>query len=1235
METKVLIVEDDLIVAEDLKGLLCGQGYLVPHIACSGPEALQIMGQELPDLAFLDITLSGNMTGVDVAGKLNELGVPFIFLTAHTDKKTLQEAINTKPYGYLVKPFSAHEIKPTAELAIYRHKAEVLEKKLAEREKQLYHIKLGGLESTIDFLNKELSTEEKQKRLQLAATNSVLNHSTWSERMRHVAAAIKEYINWEILILSFHMNEAAQDIGFAYQVDEHGQIQTTDFDKPGQNTGSKQERLQQVLPEFSRDFIQQPTIYDQQSLTDFMTVFPQHGGQLNGFQSGLFLPVQLENIGKGWIFLALKSTHGYLHNDLDLLVRLVPSLSIAMVKAYAQEALVQREKEKSILLKISNQLSLVNDRKELWALVSKTLKEIINFDVGVVATLERDGKAFRILLSTAPRDMNNNPEYKALGAKTELLAGSPFEYIFKKEGVFEFHLEELELLHPNYLGVKMMREYGLLHTVGIKLCKGDDFIGQAYFHFNNKQDIDSSKFGLLKSIGELLSIVVANIMVNEQIQEKEQEKSLQVEVVNAITSTKNKTKAFLNLANVINKVIPFHTFSIAFPFDIDCLTGFKKNKQGTLVEWHNVQEILAYANIDLLAYQNMLNEIAASGYFSKAHICIGKEHEALCRNFKISALHHECIGARSALYLPFLFHGQNISVHIYLNSQEAYGFTEKDLKLLQVIVSPLSLALENLFAFEDIEQREREKSILLNLSNAINNIKDKQKLWVEIVNQLQPVFGFERDFTFVYLITPDREHYRFFLLNKSALDDKSLAFGNLFLQEFPIKGAPYEEVMKRSVWMFAIENMMDKYPHFKGFKQGLDSGQRQTAIIRLEHGGEVIGSLHLNAKSVDCFNDGHIPLLEAIGKQISIAIANILANDKIERQLKEITGLKKQLEAENEYLQEEVVTAYNFDEIIGISDQMQQVYNSVSLVAGTDSTVLLLGETGTGKELIARAIHNTSKRKNKLLVKVNCATLPANLIESELFGHERGSFTGATERRIGKFELANNGTLFLDEIGELPIELQAKLLRALQEKEIERIGGKAPIKCDVRIIAATNRNLEDEVKKHKFRNDLFFRLNIFPINLPPLRERKEDIPLLAKHFLQKFATKMQKKINSIDADTLNAMMLYHWPGNIRELENVVERAVIITKTKSLRILLSEYGQKDAEKDSTRKQNQIFQVKSYKDAERELILKTLEVCNGKIRGEGGAAELLKIKPTTLESKMKKLGLVRKMKVDIEG
>lgn len=311
---------------------------------------------------------------------------------------------------------------------------------------------------------------------------------------------------------------------------------------------------------------------------------------------------------------------------------------------------------------------------------------------------------------------------------------------------------------------------------------------------------------------------------------------------------------------------------------------------------------------------------------------------------------------------------------------------------------------------------------------------------------------------------------------------------------------------------------------------------------------------------------------------------------------------------------------YNFEEIIGQSKPLKAMFEHIVLVSRTDTTVLLLGETGTGKELIARAIHNLSPRKTKPLVKLNCAALPAQLIESELFGHEKGAYTGATDKRIGKFEIANGGTLFLDEIGELPLESQVKLLRVLQEREVERLGSNKVIKIDVRIIAATNRDLEQEVAAGRFRSDLYFRLNVFPIDVPPLRERKEDIPLLAYHFLQKMEKKLGKEIRGISNKVLQQLTAYDWPGNIRELEHVIERNAILCKGDTLKELYLSRSQQVKPTAAT-----TFTLQTWEEHEKEYILFVLAKCNGRVSGAKGAARILNIPPTTLESRMKKLGI----------
>lgn len=329
------------------------------------------------------------------------------------------------------------------------------------------------------------------------------------------------------------------------------------------------------------------------------------------------------------------------------------------------------------------------------------------------------------------------------------------------------------------------------------------------------------------------------------------------------------------------------------------------------------------------------------------------------------------------------------------------------------------------------------------------------------------------------------------------------------------------------------------------------------------------------------------------------------------------------LKAQNQYLQDEIKLTYNFEEIVSKSTNFQKTLKQIEQVASTDATVLILGESGTGKELIARAVHHISNRSKKPLVKVNCATLPSNLIESELFGHEKGAFTGAMERKIGRFELADGGTIFLDEIGELPVELQAKLLRVLQEGEFERLGNPKTMKVNVRVIAATNRNLQQAIEKKEFREDLFYRLNVFPVTCPPLRSRKEDIPLLVKHFCQKHEGKVGKKITNIPTHVMDALMEYDWPGNIRELENIIERAMILSRSSSL-----EYGDWiPTEKLNGPDNGKPFPSAKLDEVEKNHIIETLKKTGWKVSGEKGAAKILGLNATTLEARMKKLGIKR--------
>lgn len=350
--------------------------------------------------------------------------------------------------------------------------------------------------------------------------------------------------------------------------------------------------------------------------------------------------------------------------------------------------------------------------------------------------------------------------------------------------------------------------------------------------------------------------------------------------------------------------------------------------------------------------------------------------------------------------------------------------------------------------------------------------------------------------------------------------------------------------------------------------------------------------------------------------------ALVQTNKELESALDEVNKLRKKLESENIYLKEEIKTEHNFEEIVGSSKVLEDMLENVDKVAKTDATVLIRGETGTGKELVARAIHNLSKRSGRPLVKVNCPAIPAGLIESELFGHEKGAFTGALTKKIGKFELADGGTIMLDELGDLPLESQAKLLRVLQEKEFERVGGTQAIKVDVRVIAATNRDLEEAVNEGAFRADLFYRMNVFPIDIPGLRERTEDIEALALHFMNKFSNKLGKNLTKIGSETLKKLKSYSWPGNIRELENIIERATILSTGNILHItdnLLDSHKKIDVSGNTSPK---------LEDIEREHIINILKTTSWQVHGDRGAAKILGMNPSTLRTRMAKLGIKKK-------
>ena len=504
----------------------------------------------------------------------------------------------------------------------------------------------------------------------------------------------------------------------------------------------------------------------------------------------------------------------------------------------------------------------------------------------------------------------------------------------------------------------------------------------------------------------------------------------------------------------------------------------------------------------------------------------------------------------------------------------------------------------------DFTDRKRaEEAVMLQLSGALLANMDARKLLEAISASMRDVVPHDAATLGLYEEATDT-----LLVQFLGAEEGETRRGDLRLQ---IDGSPAGEAFRKGE-PIVVERMEGSSFSKEGLVHLTSLGLRSGCWVPLIHRGEAIGTLMVASRQEGAFGARDAEMLAEVGSHVATAVSNAMA-------FKKIAELRDKLSQEKQYLEEEINLDNRFEDIVGESAGLRQVLKQIETVAPTDATVLIQGETGTGKELLARAIHRLSPRSERTFIKLNCAAIPAGLLESELFGHEKGAFTGAIARKMGRLELAHEGTLFLDEIGEMPLDLQPKLLRALQEREIERLGGSRPITVNVRLIAATNRDLAKMVAEKEFRSDLFYRLKVFPIFAPPLRERAGDIPVLVRHFVASHSRRMGKTITSIPDDAMRALTRWSWPGNIRELENLLERAVILTRGPVLYVPLAELQVPEEAED--------LEGATLHEAEREHILRVLREAKGQIGGEDGAAARLGLKRTTLNSKMKKLGIER--------
>ncbi|PYX08465.1 MAG: Fis family transcriptional regulator [Acidobacteria bacterium] len=559
-------------------------------------------------------------------------------------------------------------------------------------------------------------------------------------------------------------------------------------------------------------------------------------------------------------------------------------------------------------------------------------------------------------------------------------------------------------------------------------------------------------------------------------------------------------------------------------------------------------------------------------------------------------------GFESLCMVP-LFTSKEVIGTLAVGSRSENAFAAKDIDLLKQVAAQVSLALANSLAHKRLQEKKERLQMMMDLNTILVTDRDCPKLFSAIASFMRRMIPHEYASVAVY-----DESAR--SLSLYPLDSPLTSGSPSLATPLPVtESLAARALLEREIKIFNRDDLAGVQSHVVGhlLEQGIQS---LCCVPLITRKGEV-GTLNLASKQSDAFKPRDLDILQQVAAQVAIALENA-------RAYHEIAELTRKLAKEKLYLEDEIRTELHFEEIVGESAPLKRVLSQAKTVAPSDATTLVLGETGTGKELIARAIHRMSSRKDASFIKLNCAAIPTGLLESELFGHERGAFTGAISQKIGRLELADRGTLFLDEVGDIPLELQPKLLRVLQDHEFERLGSTRTLRVNIRLIAATNRDLARAVAEREFRSDLYYRINVFPIRVPPLRDRSDDIPLLVRYFVQKFSRRMNKPIETIPSETMNSLVAWDWPGNVRELENFIERSVILSDGTVLRAPLAELS--TSESDSSG--NATLEV-----MERQYIIRVLRETAGVIAGSHGAATRLGMKRTTLQSRIIKMKISR--------
>jgi formate hydrogenlyase transcriptional activator len=928
-----------------------------------------------------------------------------------------------------------------------------------------------------------------------------------------------------------------------------------------------------------------------------------------GLRSGCAVPLLCHDKIVGSLVVASLRESAFTEDDAELLAQIAAQVAIAVdnaqnfEKARSAQQAAARERDRSrLLLEVNNAVTSHLDLKDLLRSISASLRRIISHDAAFLGLCDPSGTQmqaqaldFQKVEGGAFQEgilipLDGTPEGKAVASR---------------KPVFVRSLADLEDFPSPW--VRYAIEQGIQSGCALPLITNKEVIGVLGIISLKGAALTAEDETLLEQCAGQVTIAVENALNFEKTQRAEIEARheqnrtrLLLQINNAVVSHLDLSDLIRSISARLSEVISHDSAFISL-----CAPG------GTHLQ---VQALELGRMRDVVFEEGLLIPMAGTpeekAIVSRQRVLVRSTTDLMA--FSSPWVHYAVEhGVKSGCFLPLVVHGSVLGA-LGIVSLRENAFSDDDAELLEQCSGQIAIAVENALNFGNARKAEREvrqerdrSNLLLDINNALVSHLDLSELVKTISSSLQHVVHHDS----FSLALGDAESGRLFA---HAYDSASnpIVEGVDYAPEGTVSGLAFQTGQP----VYLPRPDPERFPSLVT-KQFVDSGMRCLYSVPVTVHDRKLGVLTFASAKEDAWTAEDQRLLQEIAKQVAIATGNALA-------VRDLESLKNKLAQEKLYLEDEIRTELNFDEIIGQSSTLREVLKMVETVAPSDSTVLLLGETGTGKELIARAVHEHSRRKSRTFVKLNCAAIPTGLLESELFGHEKGAFTGAIAQKIGRLELADQGTLFLDEVGDIPVEIQPKLLRALQEREFERLGSIHTKKVNVRLVAATNRNLEKMIEERQFRGDLYYRLNVFPIVIPPLRERREDIPLLVRYFAERFSRQMQKPINFIPAETMNRLQQWHWPGNVRELENLIERAVILTTGGALQVPLPEIKPSAVPGAAA-----TAPPGTNGDAEREDIIKVLRDTRGVLAGPNGAAARLGLKRTTLQYKMKKLGITR--------